>query len=78
MTAIHEIRLDLWKDELANYAKRMAKWMHEWMDIINTADDIIEESGMVSNNFQAKKGFQINFREKGLRVPEYSLKTNQS
>ena len=61
----------------------MAKWMHEWMDIINTADDIIEESGMVSNNFQAKKGFRINFRQKGLRVPDSgtpsnSLKTNQS
>ena len=39
------------------YAKTMAKWMKEWMDMINTVDDIIADNGMMTHNFQSKNGF---------------------
>ena len=36
----------------------MGAWMRDWIKMIDTTDDIIAAKGIMSHNFQAKKGFQ--------------------
>ena len=36
----------------------MGKWMKEWMEMVETVDDIIASNGIMTHNFQTKKGFQ--------------------
>ena len=45
------------KDELNLYANNMGKWMKEWMEMVETVDDIIASNGFFNSNFQLKEGF---------------------